>query len=225
MQNPAIAGASIIKEAWWRKWDQLKLVNDGREADFELPEFTYILLVIDSAYTIQKRSNPTACTVWGIFNWRNPDTNKYSDRIMLIETYEEKMEFSELKKRAKEWHKKWKPDCMLIEEKSSGPMLRSELNEAGVPVEPVMPKPREDKMSRLVSVADIFQSGFVFYLPTSNNQKAVQQCADYPAGKDDILDTVAYACRRFRRGGFVRLDSDSDWLEDKSTAVPMARIY
>ena len=105
-------------------------------------------------------------------------------------------------------------------------MLRSELNEAGIPVEPVMPKPREDKMSRLVSVADIWQSGLVFYLPTSNNQKAVQQCADFPAnsGHDDIVDTCAYAGRRFRRGGCIKLESDRD-PENEPSAMPVGRIY
>ena len=225
-QNPTTAGGSVIKEAWWKKWNRFTPVpGSPRELDFELPDSKFRLMVLDSAYTQNKRSNPTACLVFDVFEDFDEATQKRTDKILLIETYQKKMEFSELKRQAKEWQKKWKPDCFLIEEKSSGPMLISELREAGVFVEGVMPKPKEDKLSRLNSVSDVFASGFVYYLPTSNNRETVQQCSDFPGGRlDDCVDCVAYGVRRFRRGGFIRLPSDDSFSEEQPS-VPMGRIY
>jgi phage terminase large subunit-like protein len=119
------------------------------------------------------------------------------------------MDFGTLKVEARRLTDEWEPDCILIEAMSSGPMLRSELLEAGIYTEPVKPKPGEDKTVRLNSVSDVFRSGRVWFIPTTENEAAVQECADYPAAaEDDVTDTIAYAIRRFRTGNLVSTAND-----------------
>jgi predicted phage terminase large subunit-like protein len=211
MQNPTIAEGSIVRADRWKKWDKyVKIPGSIDEVEFILPDLKFVIMVMDTAYTNNKRSNPSACCVFGIFDYKDELTGRIANNAILLQSYSKKMEFSELKKQAKIWIKDWKPDCVVIEEKSSGPALRSELKEAGIFAEPVMPKPYEDKVSRLNSVSDVFNSGVIWHVPSADNDACIQQVADFPNGDgDDYVDCVSYAVRRFRRGGLIASVNDA----------------
>ena len=227
MQAPTSATMSILKREWWKKWEKRNPMGD-----YVTPACKYTLMVFDTAYTTKKRSNPTACTVWGVFDMEDEDKlsgdqlerDLANSRICLLHSFEKKMELPELLVEAQKLVKAWDPDMVLVEEASSGPWLLHEFRKVGVYAMGVKPKPGEDKMSRLNSVAPVFASGRVYYIPTPENEATVQQCADFPAGTgDDLVDTTSYAVRQFRRGGLVSITQDLK--EEKDQGVVVDRAY
>ena len=218
MQNPTTAAGAIVSKEMWRKWDRFTRVKGTNEVDFDPPECFLTLMSLDTAFTKNKRSNPTAMTVWGCFNYVDPHgSGEEIPCIILLYSEKRKMEFDELKKQCKIWNSEWNPDVILIEEKSSGPMLRSELNAAGIMVTPVLPKPREDKVSRLNSVAPIFASKRVWYIPTFANEACVDEVNDFPNGdEDDFTDSTAYAVRYLRRTGMVGAEGDAKFADEET---------
>jgi len=66
-----------------------------------------------------------------------------------------------------------------------------------------------DKISRMNTVAPIFQSGKVWAPDTRWARELIDQMAAFPnAAHDDLADTAVMAVTRFRQGGFLRLESD-----------------
>lgn len=224
-QNPTSAEGSMIPSHLWRPWKKYKDIPGSSEVEFVPPECFHKIMCFDTAETIAKRSNPTACTIWGLFEYKDPVTKKASTHIILLFSYVQKLEFHNLKAKAKEWIKEWKPDSILVEAKSTGPALRSELMEARIFTEPVRPKPGEDKRVRLASVSDLFHSGVVWYLPLTCNMETLTQTNDFPGAGDgdDLVDTVSYSLMRFRRGGFVSTRNDE--REPDAPYTPDSNVY
>jgi predicted phage terminase large subunit-like protein len=215
MQNPTAAENSIVPRIWWRPWEQM-----NQDGDYVTPECFFTLMVLDTAQSIKKRANPTACTVWGVFRFDDPTKEREENHIILLYTYKKKLEFGNLKIKVKELIKEWEPDAVLIEAKSSGPALRSELAEAGIYTEGVVPKPGEDKATRIYSISDVVSSGYCHYVPTLENEEAIQELADFPgAENDDVADTMAYAIRHIRAGRLVATANDKPYEEDEDAEV------
>jgi phage terminase large subunit-like protein len=79
----------------------------------------------------------------------------------------------------------------------------------GIPVQEYTPSKGNDKIARLNAVADIFASGRVWVPNTHWADELVEEVASFPSGEhDDLVDSTSQALLRFRRGGFIRLDSD-----------------
>jgi predicted phage terminase large subunit-like protein len=121
------------------------------------------------------------------------------------------MEFPELKQKAYEEWKEWEPDAMIIEAKAAGSPLIFELRAMGIPVQEFTPSKGNDKIARLNAVADIFASGKVWVPGTQWAEELVEEVASFPSGEhDDLVDSMSQALLRFRRGGFIPLDSDEE---------------
>jgi predicted phage terminase large subunit-like protein len=79
----------------------------------------------------------------------------------------------------------------------------------GIPVQEYTPSKGSDKIARLNSVADMFASGRVWVPATSWAEELVEEVASFPSGEhDDLVDSMTQALLRFRRGGFITLESD-----------------
>lgn len=92
----------------------------------------------------------------------------------------------------------------------------------GIPVTNYTPSRGNDKISRVNSVAPMFESGMVYAPDTLWAEEVIEECAAFPAGEhDDYLDTVAQALRRFREGGFIGHPED---YEPHDTP-PRQRVY
>jgi predicted phage terminase large subunit-like protein len=79
----------------------------------------------------------------------------------------------------------------------------------GIPVQEYSPTKGNDKISRLNSVADMFASGHVWIPNTNWAEELVEEVASFPSGEhDDMVDSMSQALLRYRRGGFIRLQSD-----------------
>ena len=222
MQDPKNMSGIIVPRSYWKPWRRFKDLGDG-EVEYVPPEMSHILLSIDTAYTKNKRSNPNAFTVWGLFEYENPEDGLTKNCIILLHTFQKKMEFSECKKVTKELIEEWEPDTTLIEAKNIGPALMSELREAGISAQGVNARAGEDKTVRLTSVSDIFASGNVFYMPIRCNEATINQVADFPSVEDDLVDTVSQALRHYRKMGLLKTKNDKPYVPpDKG---PVSRKY
>ena len=79
----------------------------------------------------------------------------------------------------------------------------------GIPVQEFTPGKGQDKIARLNAVSDIIASGKVWVPDTRWAEELVDEIGAFPSGEhDDLVDSMTQALLRFRRGGFIQLDSD-----------------
>jgi predicted phage terminase large subunit-like protein len=199
MQNPTSEVSAIIKREWWRNWQE-----------DTPPPCEFIIQSWDTAFLKTERSDYSACTTWGVF-YQDDDTGRPQANIIALNSFKRRMEFPELKQKAVEEYKEWNPDSLIVEAKASGAPLVFELRAMGLPVQEYTPSKGNDKISRLNSVADIFASGRVWVPGTRWADELVEEVASFPSGEhDDLVDSMSQALLRFRRGGFIRLETDEE---------------
>ena len=197
MQQPTSDVSAIIKREWWQMWEH----EDPPMCEFTIQSW-------DTAFLKTERSDYCACTTWGVFYQEN-NVGVQVPHIILLNSFKQRMEFPELKQTAFEHYKEWDPDCLIVEAKASGAPLVFELRASGIPVQEYTPSKGSDKIARLNSVADIFASGRVWVPTTHWAEELVEEVASFPSGEhDDLVDSMTQALLRFRRGGFIQLDSD-----------------
>ena len=199
MQQPTSDVSAIIKREWWRIWPE----DDPPFCEFLIQSW-------DTAFLKTERSDYSACTTWGVFY--KPDATGISRaNIILLNAFKARMEFPELKQRAMQEYKEWNPDTLVVEAKAAGSPLIFELRAMGIPVQEFTPTKGNDKIARLNSVADIFASGMVWVPNTNWAEELVEEVASFPSGEhDDMVDSMSQALIRYRRGGFIRLESDEE---------------
>jgi len=199
MQQPTSDVSAIIKREWWRTWP-----------DDDAPFCEFVIQSWDTAFLKTERSDYSACTTWGVFY--KPDSLGINRaNIILLNAFKSRMEFPELKQRAMQEYKEWNPDTLVVEAKAAGSPLIFELRAMGIPVQEFTPTKGNDKIARLNSVADIFASGMVWVPNTSWAEELVEEVASFPSGEhDDMVDSMSQALIRYRRGGFIRLESDEE---------------
>jgi predicted phage terminase large subunit-like protein len=194
-QDPSSEEGALVKREWWQIWDK----ENPPQCDFVIQSW-------DTAFTKNERSDYSACTTWGVF-YMNEDPN--DAHIILLDALKERLEFPELKKRAMEMYQEWEPDAFIVEAKASGAPLIFELRSMGIPVQEFTPTRGNDKISRVNSVADMFASGKVWAPRKRWAEEVIEEMAAFPnSDHDDLVDSSTQALLRFRKGGFIRLQSD-----------------
>jgi predicted phage terminase large subunit-like protein len=119
------------------------------------------------------------------------------------------MEFPELKEKALSSYHEYEPDAFIVEAKASGAPLIYELRAMGIPVQEFTPTRGNDKISRINSVSDLFSSGKVWAPSTRWAEEVIEEMAAFPNSEhDDLVDSSTQALIRFRKGGFLRLQTD-----------------
>ena len=198
-QNPTSEEGALVKREWWQIWEK-----------DEPPVCEYIIQSWDTALTKGTRSDYSACTTWGIFYEKDNDGKRIA-KIILLNAYQDKLEFPELKQKALEEYRYWKPDCCIIEAKAAGGPLVFELRKMGIPIQDYTPSRGNDKIVRVNAVSDIFASGFVYAPPLRWAEELIEQFASFPnSDHDDLVDSSTQALLRFRQGGFISTQSDED---------------
>jgi predicted phage terminase large subunit-like protein len=196
-QAPTGEEGAIVKREWWKVWEK----DDP-------PKCEFIIQSWDTAFTKNERSDYSACTTWGVFHLNEDERDV---NIIMLDAFQKRMEFPELKDKAMDLYKYWEPDSCIIEAKAAGAPLVFELRQLGIPVSEYTPVRGNDKFVRLNSVSDLFRSGKVWAPDTRWANEVMDQMAAFPnAEHDDLVDSSVQALIRFRQGGFLRLQSDEE---------------
>ena len=200
-QDPTADEAAIIKREWWRRWE-------GAEP----PSCEFLIQSWDTAFLKTERADYSACTTWGVFYSDDTPSGKMSPQVILLNAFQDRMEFPELKKRAYDAYTRWKPDTCIVEAKAAGSPLIFELRQMGVLVSEYVPSRGRDKIARVNAVADLFASGVIWAPNKPFAEEVIEQFAGFPgaAAHDDLVDSSTQALLRFRQGGFVSLHTDED---------------
>ena len=66
-QSPSPRGGGIIQRDWWRLWDDEEAKAQGVPSAAQYPMMDYIVASLDGAYTSKQENDPSALTVWGVF--------------------------------------------------------------------------------------------------------------------------------------------------------------
>jgi predicted phage terminase large subunit-like protein len=194
-QNPISDITSIIKKEWWKWWEK----DDP-------PKCEFIIQAWDTAHETKTVNDYSACQTWGV--WHNEEEKNQSN-LILLNAVKKRMEFPDLKKMAFEQYKEWEPDSLIVEKKASGHSLLHEIRATGIPVQEFSPGKGQDKISRLNAVADIVKDGKVWVPRTRWAEDMVDEIAEFPMGEwDDQVDAFTLALKRYRDGGYIRLESD-----------------
>jgi len=195
LQNPTSDESAIIKRADWQIWTKDKP-----------PPMEYLIMAMDTAFEAKKSADYSAAVIFGV--WTN-DEDGGQPNLMLLEAWRDKLEFPELKQKAKELYKEWEPDSVIIEKKASGAPLIYELRRMGIPVQEFTPSRGNDKITRLNAIADIFASGKVWAPDRRWADELIEEVASFPAGRyDDFVDCTSLALARYRAGGFIGTRND-----------------
>ena len=194
MQEPTSEEGALIKREWWQIWEK----DDP-------PKCEFIIMSLDAAQETNNRADYNALTIWGVFYNEEAKNNN----IILLDAIKERLEFPELKAMVLEQYKEWKPDSFIVEKKSNGAALYQEMRRMGVPISEFTPGKGQDKISRANAVTDLFSAGIVWAPDRRWAHELIEECNDFPAGRnDDLVDATTLALMRFRQGGFIRLPSD-----------------
>jgi predicted phage terminase large subunit-like protein len=196
-QSPTSEQGAIVKREWWKEWKE-----DSP------PRCEFLIQSWDTAFTKNERSDYSACTTWGVFYLNE---NQNDANIILLDAFKKRMEFPELKEKAFNHYKEWEPDAFIVEAKASGAPLIFELRAMGIPVQEFTPSRGNDKMVRINSVSDLFASGKVWAPATRWADELIEEMAAFPnSDHDDLVDSSTQALIRFRKGGFIRLQTDEE---------------
>ena len=194
MQQPTSEEGALLKREWWQIWE-----------DDTPPHCEYVIMALDAAQEANNRADYNALTTWGIFF--NEETKMHN--IILLNAIKKRMEYPELKALVIEEYNDWRPDSLIVEKKSNGAVLYQELRRTGIPVGEFTPGRGQDKISRVNAITDLFSSGIVWAPDKRWALEVVEECNDFPAGRnDDLVDSTTLALMRFRQGGFIRLPTD-----------------
>ncbi len=180
-QAPTGEEGALVKREWWKMWNPE-----------DPPRCEFIIQSWDTAFTKNERSDYSACTTWGVFHM-NDDPNDVN--VILLDAFQKRMEFPELKEKAMASYREWEPDACIIEAKAAGAPLVFELRSMGMLVSEYTPSRGNDKFVRLNSVTDLFRSGKVWAPETRWASEVIEQMASFPNGEhDDLVDQINLKC-------------------------------
>ena len=192
-QNPTSEETAILKREWWSKWEK------------PMPTMLHTIQSYDTAFSSKETADYSAITTWGVFQHEG----MLGTGVLLLDAIKGRWDFPELKKVSMDQYKYWDPDTVIIEQKASGAPLTQELNRLGIPISNFTPSRGNDKLTRVNSIAPIFESGKVYYPDKEWAHELIEECAAFPFGEhDDYVDSTTQALMRYRAGNFVELEDD-----------------
>ena len=225
-QKPREDEGAILKRAWWQKWP----------ANKALPKCGYVVSVYDTAMEEGEEDDCSARTTWGVFEYEEPapigpeQRQKWRKKprmcAILLEAWEERVEFPELRRLAADHYfrntlggrgGRLAIDRVMVEKKVSGHGLIQELRRAGVPVMGLPAK--ESKLLRAHAAAVVFEDGCMFYPDTRWAELVVEKCAAATFMKgspgNDTGDTVVHAANWLRKTYHLNTKGDAPDPDDE----------
>ena len=144
-QEPAPLAGGLIEIGWFKRYNVLP------------KKFKRIVQSWDTASKSKEVNDPSVCTTWG----------ETEDSYYLIDVFRDRLKYPDLKKAVVGRFLKYKPDLVIIEDKSSGESLIQDIRDGDlkshkIPVKAVMPV--NDKVTRMSVESPTIEAGYV-YLP------------------------------------------------------------
>ncbi|MDE2096883.1 MAG: phage terminase large subunit [Patescibacteria group bacterium] len=206
-QRPEPRGGGIFKRDWWQQWTDIEAKENGVNPG-HLPPMSYVIGILDTAYTEKEENDPCAMVVLGL--WTDAKGNP---QVMLKYAWEEWLEFNPLVEKVAQTGRDHQIDRLLIEAKASGISVAQELrrrySRAGFSIEQVDPG-KGDKVARAYAVTHVFEEGAMWAPGFEDGtwrswaEKAIDQCAVFPKGAhDDVVDCVVYGLKYLRDAGLL----------------------
>lgn len=237
-QSPSPRGGGIFKREWWQLWES---------ADGRFPVFDYVLASLDSAFTEQERNDPSALTIWGIFQ-----NEEGLNRAMLVHAWRKHLEFSGPRnlltlspnesrgqwviRTQKHWGllewvkytcERFKVDNLLIEAKASGMSAAQELRnrygrlDFGVQLCPA----KGSKEARAYAAQPTFSQLLVFAPARDWAELLIEEMEAFPKHKyDDLTDSTTQAIKFLRDSGMLNTDSESKAIEVEELTEGLRRL-
>jgi len=175
-QNPTPLEGGWIKREWIQFYEPEELPR----------QFYYVLQSWDTASKCGELNDYSVCTTWGL----------QDEKFYLIDVFRKRCDFPALKRAVLELFRKYEPEKVLIEDKSSGISLIQELKWEGVYcIEAYKPEPGRDKQMRFHDQSIRFEGKRV-WLPRDAPwlNEYVREITGFPGTKfDDQADSTAQA--------------------------------
>lgn len=211
-QSPVPRGGGIFKRDWWQlypKQGEPFHHETGKPLNpLVYPPMDYVVVSVDTAYTEKEENDWSACTVWG--SWR--DENDLP-RLMLMDAWQERIQFRSLVERIIVTCKDAKADRLLIEAKANGISVGQEIGRLmrGSDFGVSLIDPKGDKVARAYSVVNLFESGLVYAPDRRWADMVIDQMSSFPKGAhDDLVDAVVTALKHMRDIGVALLKDERD---------------
>ena len=174
-QDPQPPSGLIVKREY------LKFYAEGQKP----AKFDQILQSWDTANKVTELSDYSACTTWGV-NGR---------KLYLLNVFQEKLEFPELKRTVRELASLWDADVVIVEDKASGTQLIQELRAESFMNIQAAPTTDSDKIMRLRAQTAKIDGGFVLFPKQAPwLDSYLVELTTFPNAKnDDRVDSTVYA--------------------------------
>jgi len=188
LQRPTLNEGDIIKRQWFKTIklsELLHLAPNGIKWD----------MVIDTAYTENRKNDPTSIMIIG----------KVGNNLYIRKVYQRWMEFVKLISSIKELQLEYNIKRIYIEEKGSGISIIQQLKQqSNFNIVPLSPGSK-DKLSRVNAITPVLEGGRVYLIEDQDwNELLVSECAGFPYGlHDDIVDCLTYSIQEFLMKGGV----------------------
>jgi predicted phage terminase large subunit-like protein len=212
-QTPTNEEGAIIKREWWQLWTKDRV-----------PPLKYVIQSYDTAYGKQTTSDYSAITTWGVF--QRGEYGEGAPNLILLSAVRGRWEFPDLKRVALEEYRFWEPETVIVEAKATGMPLTHELRAMGIPVVNYTPSRGSDKLTRVNSVAPMFEAGLVWAPDEPWAHEMIEECAAFPHGEhDDFVDSMTQALLRYRQGNFVSLPTDEKEVPVANPVTVSSAMY
>lgn len=195
-QRPSPDGGGILKRDKFHLWPAKKM----------LPDFLFVVQSYDTAFTEKTANDPTACSVYGIFEYAG------KRQVMILDAWRDWLAYSDVKKRMMDdfkgakyggvkddvLHPSRKADLMLIEEKGSGISLIQDMRRARLLVHNYNPG-NASKTTRAHLASSVMDQDCVWVLESKKEpglpitwvRDLIAECELFPNDEhDDYVDTL-----------------------------------
>lgn len=175
-QDPESREGGLIKREWIKFYEPDKLPKD----------IYYLLQSWDTASNCGELNDYSVCSTWGLLHMD----------FYLLDVYRKRVTYPQLKRAVGDLFRKYHPQKVLIEDRSSGISLIQELKSENIYcIEAYKPAPGSDKIMRLGAQSIKFESGRV-YLPKQAPwlEDYMRELTGFPGSKyDDQVDSTSQA--------------------------------
>jgi predicted phage terminase large subunit-like protein len=146
LQQPVARGGNRFKREWFGTFRSMP------------QQFDIVVTAWDTAYKESETSDYSACVTIGYLGSRGPNGEMPGSYV--LHAWHGRVPFSELKEKAKQFYREWKPNVVTIEDQASGQSLLQELRlDTGLPLHPM--KVQGDKLVRAAAAEPTISAGLV----------------------------------------------------------------